>query len=729
MWKRYETSLKSTRSGKENSVDDGEPQASATELDGLIDTAHTAKRLRSRGVATDEEPEMKQRPSKYIATLRDKTFGTPRRKVACRRSLRLDRLRSSTAPAAEAEEGAPAGDQSTRDIAQLHALEEEEICEVQSDPIQPTEGPSLDDVEEALSSPMSEKLVEADCMLHERPKIFRLEGLEHHWSEPEIIEDAQDMPGKRVEEDPTQIQRLDTHVGLETVTDVHPAPANRKGPNEESSNISPSSHRRPVSDAITPSSESNVVILSPPEDTKSSNTGDTAITPHANRDEEADRASDMNSISTSASHDEVSTGDQTLEHDGENIQSGSPKETRARTRTPRNSRRSSAKVEQEVMNPFAAQHNVVGAVATEMTELDTEQSTDKLTSNTRQARSGSGTGSMTRSGEQSISSEQPAEQEHRYTAQMGNETDMSGHPGFVVIKQPSTPEMKSKKPHASTVGAVFDEVKVINSEIQTISSPRKSTRSGTRFSDDTSMLKDFLNRAQARKLAKGTTIKADAPAESTSPRRSPRKALANLDRNSPSPHKAREVASRAGTPPGKVKLGEVQQEDVEDTIGDASPVRRSGRKRLLGSAKPATGGPSFIPVRRADGTDPVVLQKSVAQELALVTRSNTRRNKGQAKPPAMILKNLIIEEVGDETRGGHALRSCKSVDWDKKLVYYQDGMESRVDGETVVEEKRPKARRLRGLGTGNGTPAPKRITADVLSSSGTPATKRHGRVR
>lgn len=253
--------------------------------------------------------------------------------------------------------------------------------------------------------------------------------------------------------------------------------------------------------------------------------------------------------------------------------------------------------------------------------------------------------------------------------------------------------------------------------------PAKTTRSGARFSDDTNLLKDFLNRAQARKLAKDSKIPAHGPLQ-VSPRRSPRKVLAEVDRNSPSPQKPKDLATRPGTPPGKQRLDAFAFDDVDELTAEPTSCRRSNRTRLPTASKAALGAPSFIPVRRADGTDPVVLQKSIAQDLVVQTRANTRRNKGQSKPPKVALQTLTAETTEMIANRTHARETCKSVGWDEKLVYYQ-GVHEVVEDEGK-EEKRPKVRRLRGLGGSNGTPALKRV-ADSGIPQGTPAPRRRGK--
>ena len=260
--------------------------------------------------------------------------------------------------------------------------------------------------------------------------------------------------------------------------------------------------------------------------------------------------------------------------------------------------------------------------------------------------------------------------------------------------------------------------------------PVRKTRSGTRFSDDTSMLKDFLNRAQARKAAKGSTHSPKVPkSPQESPKRSPRKRLGSRRINTSSPLRPEDLTpkssiTRSGTPPGKPQLILFEPgEGEEQTEGPAS-CRRSTRTRLPAPSKAPPGAPSFIPVRRGDGTDTVVLQRTEAQELAMTTRTNTRRNKGQSKPPLLALQDLPVEQEDIATTAKQSAASAKAVAWAEKLASYHESKDAVED----AEEQRPKVRRMRGLGAPNGTPAAKRTTAVVASSNGTPAAKRRGRL-
>ena len=254
--------------------------------------------------------------------------------------------------------------------------------------------------------------------------------------------------------------------------------------------------------------------------------------------------------------------------------------------------------------------------------------------------------------------------------------------------------------------------------------PRR-TRSGARFSDDTNMLKDFLNRAQARKAAKSQHESNEPNCVYKSPRRSPRKILGQLDTNSPSPKKGSHSIPQPSTPKreGMKKLPE--PDEIDELSIEAPSCRRSARTKILApQAKTASGAPSYIPVRRQDGADPVVLQKSDAQELAIATRINTKRNKGQSKPPILTLRTLDPHDVEAPTSRKHGRKGAKSVDWDERLIYFSENFEAN-EGE---DDKRPKVKRVKGLGAVNGTPAPKRKVANIPPRSGTPAPKRRGKV-
>lgn len=247
----------------------------------------------------------------------------------------------------------------------------------------------------------------------------------------------------------------------------------------------------------------------------------------------------------------------------------------------------------------------------------------------------------------------------------------------------------------------------------------RRTRSTTRFSDDTKMLKDFVSRVQARKAAKDIQILVPVAAPMTSLRRSPRKPLAEVDKNSPSPQKPHDLANRPGTPPGDRLLGTIDSDDLDEIAVEQTTCRRSTRTRLFAPSTTAAGAPSCIPVRRAKGETILPLPKSDAQAIAIVTRANTKRNKGQSKPPKVTLQSLPADTLADAIARPGGRGDARAVGWDETLVYYQD----RSDWKEGKVEKRARVRRMRNLGTTNGTPARKKLGAETDDSTGASAAR------
>ena len=766
MWKRYEAPGKAAVSEMGTCLSlDSEAQAQNTGADSFT---HNAKRLRSRNVSIGGEDAVEQKPSKYVTTLRDQVVGTPRRKAVRRRSLRPDRLRSVTRPVDSHDERPPETPEQDPSIPEVlvrddvtnrtthqeekekekeEEEEEEEGAEVEADPVQPKEGPLSEDIDEALSSPLSSEHVEEDqagpresrdISSPEIPNTveFRIEAFEdcptqdgHQeeaagislpagflspmLAEPSLNRDtaaltvlSESVKGGDYEatSDGTQVvggKGSGHQIDEERSVKIRPSKEEHIEPEEDRNNVlswASTSPRRSLRRSSRGSSVTNgrlsmhctAVSTEPPPMVVATSEIEgyverIASSPSSVADE---RASESPSQDRSVRKASRRLSDQN-EHDSAVAYEGL--------------------CATSLMNPDSDDADTSSASNIGQEDIDTAKCCPRY--------------APTSVGDQAAiqNDDHPSTDE----GELGEEVSAQA-----TIEQLSEHAINEKNLNTHVVDR---QVQMLDPHCHETQGPQMKTRSGARFSDDTNMLKDFLSRAQARKLVKEIMLApgsdANAGAAATSPRRSQRNALATLDSNSPSPHKPRELANDPGTPPSKPRRKEVHREGKDEWTAQGSPVRRSTRKRLPAPAKTGTGAPRFIPVRRTDGTDPVVLQKSVAQELALVTQTNTRRNKGQSRPPAVILKSLPVEIVEEGTKGGHALRNCKSVGWDRKLVYYQDGVDSIVDLESKTEEKRPKARRLRGLGAGNGTPAPKRKTADVLSSNGTPASKRHGRVR
>lgn len=295
---------------------------------------------------------------------------------------------------------------------------------------------------------------------------------------------------------------------------------------------------------------------------------------------------------------------------------------------------------------------------------------------------------------------------------------------LLVNDSSSEDEISAFKEHASCTPSedIENNENAPNTPKQ-IAETTRTTRSGTRYSDETNMLRDFLSRARARKAAKEVSVSTEAPGPTTSCRRSPRKSLAEVDNNSPSPEKPRNASKRRGTPPGKAKLEIGDLDDLDEAAHETPSHRRSTRTRLFTPVRPAPEAPSLIPVRRADGGDNIILRRSSAQELATVTRANTRRNRGQSKPPKLVLRNLSTVSLPTEVLGERGDGCGKSVGWDKTLVYYQATSCIAL----TQEVKRTRSRKIGAPGSRDTALAPTKGTTEALSSHGMSGPKHRGR--
>lgn len=229
-----------------------------------------------------------------------------------------------------------------------------------------------------------------------------------------------------------------------------------------------------------------------------------------------------------------------------------------------------------------------------------------------------------------------------------------------------------------------------------------------RISDDTAILHAFLNRAAASKKPTTPIHKR----ESLSNRRdsdvvrlalaSPAKPdiLGDLDPNSPSPRKSlvhRDTKERERSEPAPVETDEAANRETEESSeaapedndpesADPRPMRRSIRSRnrvvqfpplVPSPSKYATKGPNKITIRSA--ATPIAIKRTEAQELSLITRTNTRKNKGGSIMPVLRLCKLAAEAASPElspenspTEDKSETKSGRNIRWDPTLAYYQE---------------------------------------------------------
>jgi hypothetical protein len=263
--------------------------------------------------------------------------------------------------------------------------------------------------------------------------------------------------------------------------------------------------------------------------------------------------------------------------------------------------------------------------------------------------------------------------------------------------------------------------------------------------DDTALLKEFLNRAAASKAEKAAVL--THRRESLQNRRdsdvirhalaSPRVVLEDKDPNSPSKYNNELTLDLSQTltlsTDKETTPDEAEAEDAAD--GDSGRIsRRSSRtkkSRLPAPASAVQAQPqtSKIAIRRVDGTEHIILKKSNTQEIATLTRANTRKNKQGAFNVTVRLLKLTLDAaslppVDDATK---ELVVGKNIRWDEQLTYYQENPETLADAESLAtpdelsmldatatpvakpkakisKTSTPKIRRVRGLGSTNGTP-------------------------
>lgn len=224
--------------------------------------------------------------------------------------------------------------------------------------------------------------------------------------------------------------------------------------------------------------------------------------------------------------------------------------------------------------------------------------------------------------------------------------------------------------------------------------------------DDTAILKSFLSRAAASKAERSAIITRRSSLEN---RRdsdivrhalaSPRIALEDKDPNSPTKIDSDGMLDLAETAATQAEIQESVSPTIDQTEGDDSVeakaergARRSSRakkSRLPAPTSTAQPQTNKIAIRRADGTDPVVLKKTDAQELALITRNNTRKNKQGAFMVSLRLLKLQAEAILSPESDVEAERppapGRRGIRWDETLAYYQEHADSIVAQQAEAE--------------------------------------------
>lgn len=232
--------------------------------------------------------------------------------------------------------------------------------------------------------------------------------------------------------------------------------------------------------------------------------------------------------------------------------------------------------------------------------------------------------------------------------------------------------------------------------VQDLTAEQESTlvRSALRSSldgEDAALINNFLSKAKAKREAKANLVTTETeggnPSSPTEaeviemPTPPPRRALESLDANSPSPQKS-QFSPIKGPPKEKdAKEKDVPENDEQLPASPRRSTRKTNSKRLR--SRPGVIHNTWS-LRRSNGTEFVFLQRSEAQELALATKRNTQKNKGESVAPKARLQKLARsssesekEVTDDDTpaqKGGQPVPAKKKrVSWNEQLVEYEGG--------------------------------------------------------
>lgn len=255
--------------------------------------------------------------------------------------------------------------------------------------------------------------------------------------------------------------------------------------------------------------------------------------------------------------------------------------------------------------------------------------------------------------------------------------------------------------------------------------------------DDTALLNSFLSKAKAKREAKAAAESEAAPTIASDPEENEEEQEQEQEQEQEpeSPRPQQQVFVEIPTPerralealdanasspsPQKSPSKSTERHGVTDENGSASPVaRRSTRVRSLQRAAAPNSARPTLSLRRAKGNEFVFLQRTEAQELALVTRRNTKQNKGDSVLPKYTLQTLT-RETPDSSPSSSDDNGRKKNSKPKKAVSWNDNRLVELEGESSDDE----------LTTATATtakPAPKKRAASSRTSQSQSSLKTGG---
>ena len=265
--------------------------------------------------------------------------------------------------------------------------------------------------------------------------------------------------------------------------------------------------------------------------------------------------------------------------------------------------------------------------------------------------------------------------------------------------------------------------------------------------EEAAFLSEFLSRAQAKRAANAAMIpKANdqVPIVEVTANSTPRRALEEIDKNSPTPQLVAQstlfqsdILLEVPKPP-LVKEVQTAPESGDENQPSPTRYRRSARTKVQKSKQYSVRSvaPNQIPVETVKGTHVLFVQRTPAQELALTTRRNTQRNKGKAQPPRQVLVSLAKQQQTEDgqaaepeaenendlavspRRSPRKKASTKQVKW-KDVVEYSD---------TKDQSKKPKKLAIASQGKNNtaisGEPNNDESSTDHIPSTPVPQARR-----
>ncbi|CAD0113845.1 unnamed protein product [Aureobasidium uvarum] len=232
-----------------------------------------------------------------------------------------------------------------------------------------------------------------------------------------------------------------------------------------------------------------------------------------------------------------------------------------------------------------------------------------------------------------------------------------------------------------------DAEPVILQDLRSSSAPPEDTNTPEpvpkpRISDDTAILHAFLSRAAASKRPmaahkreslenrRDSDVVRHALASTDKP-----EVLTDLDPNSP-PKQPSDDTKQEPEPP---------KEEPAVELPAATPTKSKAPRRMTRARTPAAAPkkPAKIAIRSA--ADHIALKRTEAQELALLTRSNTRKNKGKSIMPQARLLNIgddivlledsteeAAETVAAEKEQSNKATTRRGVQWNETLTHVRE---------------------------------------------------------